>query len=68
MKTLHRINEERFSNEYLSLVTKIWSSELYAFNKTVAHNSFADPILIPTLDILEWTQQEIKDINRTKKN
>ena len=56
------------SKEYLSRVKKIWSSELSAFNKTIAHNAFATPVITPTIGILDWTIQEIKDIDiRTRK-
>ena len=44
-------------------VKKIWSSELSAYNKTIAHNSFATPVITPTISILDWTIQEIKDID-----
>ena len=62
------INKDRVSKEYLSWVNKIWSSELSAFNKTIAHNAFATPVITPTIGILDWTIQEIKDIDiRTRK-
>ena len=59
-----RINNKRVSKEYLSpRVKKIWSSQLSAFNKTIAHNAFATPVVTPTIGILDWTIQEIKDID-----
>ena len=62
------INKERVTNEYLSRVKKIWSSELSAYNKTIARNSFATPVITPTIGILDWTIQEIKDIDiKTRK-
>ena len=62
------INKERVSKEYPSRVKKIWSSELSAFNKTIAHNAFATPIITSVIGILDWTIQEIKDIDiRTRK-
>ena len=62
------INKETVSKEYISWVKKIWSSELSAFNKTIAHNAFATPVITPTIGILDWTIQEIKDIDiRTRK-
>ena len=57
------INKETVSKEYISWVKKIWSSELSAFNKTIAHNAFATPVITPTIGILDWTIQEIKDID-----
>ena len=62
------INKERVTNEYLSRVKKTWSSELSAYNKTIARNSFATPVITPTIGILDWTIQEIKDIDiKTRK-
>ena len=55
------INKERVSKEYLSRVKKIWPSEQSAFNKTIAHNAFTNPVITPTTGILDWTIQEIKD-------
>ena len=63
-----KINKERVTKEYLSRVRKIWSSELSAYNKTIAHNSFAIPVITPTVGILDWTKEEIKNIDiRTRK-
>ena len=62
------INKERVSKEYFSRAKTIWLSELSAFNKTIAHNAFATPVITPTIGILDWTIQEIKDIDiRTRK-
>ena len=61
--------KERVSNECLSQVKKKWSSELSAFNKTIAHNAFTTPVITPTIGILDWKIQEIKEIDiRTRKN
>ena len=48
-----QFNKERVLKEYLSQVTKIWSSEVSAFNKTIAYNTFATPVLMPTIRILD---------------
>ena len=55
------VNEERVTKEYYRRVRKIWSSHLSAYNKTVAHNAFAVPIIIPTVGIINWS---INDINQ----
>ena len=62
------VNKERVSKEYLKRVKKIWSSELSAYNKYVSHNAFAVPVIIPTFGVLDWTIDEIKqlDINTRK--
>ena len=62
------MNKARITKEYLSRVKKIWSSELSDYNKVVAHNSFATPIIIPTVGIIDWTIDEIEqlDINTRK--
>ena len=62
------INKERVSKEYFTRTRKIWSSELSAYNKVIAHNAFAVPVLIPTIGVLDWTIGEIKDIDiKTRK-
>ena len=53
------INKERVSSEYFTWVHKIWKSELSTFNK----QSFAIPVLTPTFGILDWTHQNVKDID-----
>ena len=54
------VNKEFHLNT--SRVHKIWKSELLAFNKQIAHNCFAVPVLTPTFGILDWTDQNVKDI------
>ena len=62
------LNKEKVSKEYLNRVRKIWSSELSDFNKVIAHNSFAVPVITPTIGIIDWTIDEIRqvDINTRK--
>ena len=63
-----QVNKERVRNEYFKRVKKIWFSELSGFNKSVAHNSFAVPILTPTFGILDWTIARIQAIDiKTRK-
>jgi hypothetical protein len=63
------INKERVTKEYLNRVRKIWSSELSDRNKVIAHNSFAVPILTPTIGIIDWTIQEINQLDiKTRKS
>ena len=62
------INKDRILKEYYRRVKVIWSSELNFRNKVIAHNSFAVPILVPTIGILEWNIKELEDIDkRTRK-
>ena len=44
---------------------KIWSSELSAYNKHLAHNTFALPVLTPTFGILDWTICETENLDIT---
>ena len=44
---------------------KIWSSELSAYNKHLAHNTFALPVLTPTFGILDWTIREVENLDIT---
>ena len=57
------VNKERVIKEYKNRVGKIWKSELSSYNKYIAHNTFAVPVLIPTFGLLNWTIQEIEDID-----
>ena len=59
-----KLNKERVEREYYHRVRKIWSSELNARNKAIAHNSFAIPVLIPTIGILDWSIAEIENIDK----
>ena len=44
---------------------KIWSSELSAYNKHLAHNTFALPVLTLTFGILDRTIREIENLDIT---
>ena len=58
------INKGKILKEYFRRVKAIWSSELNSRNKTIAHNTFALPILVPTAGILQWTLQEIEEVDK----
>ena len=36
---------------------------MYSNNKVTVHNTFAIPVLTPTTEILNWTKQEIRDLD-----
>ena len=62
------LNKERVTKEYYRRVRKIWMSELYSNNKTIAHNIFATPVITPTIGILDWTKEELEQIDiKTRK-
>ena len=62
------LNKTRLIKEYFSRVRKIWKSQLTARNKVIAHNTFAIPVLVPTFGILEWTKEEVDQIDvKTRK-
>ena len=42
------------------------SSKLCAYNKVIAYNTFAVPVLIPTIGVFDWTIGEIKSIDIKK--
>ena len=46
------LNKDRVIKEYKRRVNRIWRSKLNAINKSVAHNSFAVPLITPTIGIL----------------
>ena len=59
---------KRVTKENSRRVMQIWNSELYSPNKVLAHNIFAIPVLTPTFGILEWTKQELEDLDiKTRK-
>ena len=62
------LNKERVAKEYFTRIRKIWNSELYAKNKVQAHNVFAVPVLTGTFGVLDWTKDEISNIDiKTRK-
>ena len=62
------LNKERVKNEYFNRVRKIWKSEVYSRNKVMAHNIFAVPVFTLTFGILDWTREEVHNIDtRTRK-
>ena len=62
------LNKGRVLHEYFRRIRKIWSSELFSNNKTIAHNIFAIPIITPTIGILNWTKAELEQIDiKTRK-
>ena len=57
------LNKQRVIKEYKRRVKKIWRSELNGYNKAIAHNAFAIPVVTPTIGILKWTKKEINDLD-----
>ena len=62
------ITKARIAKEYLSRVRKIWRSDLNSRNKVQAHNSYAVPVITQTFSILDWTKEEVQDLDvKTRK-
>ena len=59
-----KLNKEKIQTEYYRRARKIWSSELNARNKAIAHNSFALPVLVPAIGVLDWSIAEIENIDK----
>ena len=57
------LNKERVMKEYFNRVNKIWKSELYSKNKIIAQNIFANTVFTLTFGILNWTKEEILQID-----
>ena len=57
------LNKACVTAEYKKHARKIWSSELSAYNKHIAHNVFTLPVLTPTFGIICWTIQEIENLD-----
>ena len=62
------MNKQQVIKEYLKRIRNTWNSELYSRNKVVAHNIFAIPVLSPTFEILDWTKQELENLNIETRN
>ena len=57
------LTKDRVKKEYFRRVKKIWRSELYGKNKVIAHNIFATPVFTLTFGVLEWTKEEVLQID-----
>ena len=64
----NKLNKERVTAEYRKRGKKIWNSQLYSPNKILSHNIFAVPILTPTFGIIQWTKEELEQLDiKTRK-
>ena len=62
------LNKEKIKKEFLRRTRKIWESELYSRNKVTAYNTFALPVLTTSVSVLDWNEQELKDLDvKTRK-
>ena len=62
------INKHRITREYYHRIKKIWNSQLSSFNKIIAHNTFAVPVFITSVGIVDWTIDEIREVDcKTRK-
>ena len=59
------LNKEGVTKEYKKRANRIWRSELNTINKSIAHNSFAVPLITPTIGIFSWTKEEIRRLDVT---
>ena len=60
------LNKEKVIKEYFRRVRKIWATELYSHNKIMAYKTFAVPVLVPTFGILDWTKNDVENIDIRK--
>ena len=51
------LNKAKVTKEYKRHVCKIWTSELYSGNKIRAHNTFAVPLITPTIGGFELDKE-----------
>ena len=47
------INKYRITKEYYHRIKKMWNSKLSSFNKIIAHNTFAVPVFITSVGIVD---------------
>ena len=62
------INKDGILKEYTNRVWKIWTSKLSVYNKVTGYNSFAILIITPSVRVVNWTTDDIKQIDiKTRK-
>ena len=62
------LNKEKIKKEFLRRTRKCWESELYSQNKVTVYNTFALPVLTTSVGVLDWNEQELKDLDvKTRK-
>ena len=65
---LYQANKQTVTKEYYHRIKKIWNSELSLFNKIIAHNTFAVLVFITSVGVVDWTINEIREIDcKTRK-
>ena len=58
------VNKERVRKELYASCRKAWSSEHSAYHKVTAQNIFVISIITPTFGIIDWTIEELKEIDK----
>ena len=53
---------------FLTWVKNIWQSELLSFNKVFVRNTFAIPVLTTAVRLIDWTIEEIKEVDIRRGN
>ena len=61
------INKNKTTKEYYNQIKEILNSKLSSFNKVMAHSTFPASVFITSVGIVDWTINEIKEID-SKKN
>ena len=57
------LNKDSIRSEYFKRVPKIWCSEISGYNQYIVHNAFPLPVLTPKFGILNWTKDEVKNMD-----
>ena len=60
------INKNKTTKEYYDQIKKILNSKLSSFNKVIAHSTFPASVFITSVGIVDWTINEIKEIDSKK--
>ena len=53
---------------FLTWGKNIWQSELLSFNKVIVRNTFAIPVLTAAVRLIDWTIEEIKEVDIRRGN
>ena len=59
------MNKQKVTTEYKKRLRKIWTSELNGHNKVIATNVFAVPVVTYGYGVIDWTKQEIRNLDIT---
>ena len=61
----NKMNKDNILKEYKRRLRRIWASELNAYNKVIATNMFAVPVVTYSFGVLRWTREDVLNFDKT---